>query len=132
MNNEKKEGLFVVSENTHHYNSAPSGTQYTFMKGRGLWIKDPLDIAFFKGKVERGSGFRIEKEALNIADKIKVVKKEKAASESITEKIKKKIPKRKPVATMSKEELQNAVAELEATEVQEPSATEDEDEEVAE
>lgn len=104
MKKEQQEGIFVVAENTHHYNGAPSGNLYTFMKGRGLWIKDPLDIAFFQGKVERGSGFHIEKSAINIADKVKVVKKE--ATASITEKIKKKLPgKKKPTTDKKAAEL---------------------------
>lgn len=132
MKKEQQEGIFVVAENTHHYNGAPSGTLYTFMKGRGLWIKDPLDIAFFQGKVERGSGFHIEKSAINIADKVKVVKKEeKAATASMAEKIKKKLPgKKKPTTDKkaaatkaeSKEKLKKALEVLEELDKKEAKA----------
>lgn len=129
MKKEQQEGIFVVAENTHHYNGAPSGNLYTFMKGRGLWIKDPLDIAFFQGKVERGSGFHIEKSAINIADKVKVVKKE--ATASITEKLKKKLPgKKKPttdkkaaeIKAESKEKMKKALEVLDKLDKKEAEA----------
>ena len=148
MKKEQKEGIFVVSENTHHYNSAPSGTRYTFMKGRGLWINHPLDITFFKGKVERGSGFHIEKEAINIADKVKVVKKEdteeKAPTEPLSKKIKEKLtgkktpkevkvkdPKAEAIIKAAEEKHKKALAVLEALDKKEAKAKEEQEVEEA-
>jgi len=144
MKKEQPEGIFVISENTHHYNGAPSDTRYTFMKGRGLWITDPKDIAFFKGKVERGSGFHIEKEATNIADNVKVVKKdkeEKAPSEPLTKKLKDKItgskkkpkdPKAEAIIKASEEKLQKALEVLNSLDEQDTPPTPPEDEDAAE
>lgn len=134
MKKNGKIGIFVVSENTHHYFGAPSGTRYTFMKGRGLWVVDPTDIEFFRGKVERGSGFRIEKENLSMKaeSEVKVVKKEEeeeAPKKSLTEKIKEKVTgSKKAVEEMSKEELQKALDDIVAVEtevIEEAEATEE-------